>query len=98
MGSGEFQAIYAEADEGLRQKYTQEDFVKVMAATDRGVGPLKETKLSRARESWFSRRSKYVTLDYETIWARTKGEEKFTFLIREGQASLDSYHVYAPYP
>ncbi|MGC2725815.1 MAG: hypothetical protein WA224_17785, partial [Candidatus Acidiferrales bacterium] len=70
----------------------------LIAAIDRGVGALKETRLSRARESWFSRGDKYVTLRYETTWERTKGEERFIFVIRQGQATLDSYKVTAPYP
>ena len=98
MEAGEFQAIYAEADEGLRQKYNEKDFVKLVAAIDRAGGTLKQARLSRARESWFSHRDKYVTLDYETTWARTKGEEKFIFHIRQGHANLDTYKVYAPYP
>jgi hypothetical protein len=98
MEAGDFQAIYAEADEGLRRRYDSEDFVKVMAAVDRGVGTLKVTRLSRARESLFPGTNKYVTLEYETTWTRTKGEEKFTFLINQGRAVLDTYYVYAPYP
>jgi hypothetical protein len=98
MEAGQFQAIYAEADDGIRQKHNVEDFVRLMAAIERGVGALKETRLNRAQESWFSRRDKYVTLTYQTTWDRTKGEERFIFVIRQGQATLDSYKVIAPYP
>jgi hypothetical protein len=98
MDAGQFQAIYAEADDVIRQKHNEEDFVRLMAAIERGVGALKKTRLSRARESWFSRQDKYVTLTYQTTWDRTKGEERFIFVIRQGQATLDSYKVTAPYP
>jgi hypothetical protein len=98
MKAEEFQAIYAEADEVIRQKRDKESFANLMAAIERGTGPHKQTRLSRARESWFSRPDKYVTLNYETTWARTKGEEKFVFLIRQGHATLNSYLVSAPYP
>lgn len=98
MEAGQFQAIYAEADDAIRQKHNEDDFVRLIAAIDRGVGALKETRLSRARESWFSRGDKYVTLRYETTWERTKGEERFIVVIRQGQATLDSYKVTAPYP
>jgi hypothetical protein len=63
MEAGEFQAIYGEADEGLRQKYDEEDFVQVMAAISRGTGALNRTKLNRAQKSLFSRQNKYVKLD-----------------------------------
>jgi hypothetical protein len=98
MEAGEFQAIYAEADEALRQKRSAEDFVNLMAAIERGTGPMKQTRLGRARESWFSRPDKYVTLNYETTWARTKGAEKFVFVIRQEHGALNSYLVSAPYP
>ena len=63
MEAGEFQAIYGEADEGLRQKYDEEDFVQVMAAISRGTGALNRAKLNRAQKSLFSRQNKYVKLD-----------------------------------
>jgi hypothetical protein len=85
-----------EADEAIRRKHNEEDFVNLMAAIGRGVGPLKHARLSRARESWLSRRDKFVTLDYETTWTKSKGEEKFIFVIRQGRASLDSYDITAP--
>ena len=98
MESGEFEKIYREADDALRAKHAEEDFVRLLGSFGRSLGPVQSAQLRRARESLFSRK-KYVTLHYRTQWAKEDGEEKFVFLIRDGRAILDSYVISTPgYP
>jgi hypothetical protein len=98
MEAGQFQKMYAEGDELLRTKHNEEDFVRLMAAFQKALGPPQYTQLTRARESWFWSKDKHVTLPYKTTWARSEGTESFDFLIRDGQPVLDSYVITADYP
>jgi hypothetical protein len=53
MEGGQFQKMYADGDELLRTKHNEEDFVRLMAAFQKALGPPQYTQLTRARESWF---------------------------------------------
>lgn len=95
--AGEFKQIYYGGDEALRKNHTEDGFGQLMCDFRESLGPVKETHVSRARESWVSR-DKRVTLLYTTTWARENGSEKFVFVIRNGEPRLDSYVITAPFP
>jgi hypothetical protein len=98
VGSEQFQTMYTNADEPLRNKHNEEDFVRLMASFQRSLGPVQQTRLTRARESWFFSKEKYVTLQYKTTWAKDEGNERFVFVIRDGQPILNSYVISANLP
>jgi hypothetical protein len=98
MEASQFQEMYADGDELLRTKHNEEDFVRLMAAFQKALGPPQNTRLTRARESWFWSKDKHVTLCYKTTWAKGEGAESFVFLIRDGRPILDSYVITEDYP
>lgn len=98
MEARQFQEMYADGDDLLRTKHNEEDFVRLMAAFQKALGPPQDARLTRARESWFWSKDKHVTLRYKTTWAKGEGAENFVFLIRDGRAILDSYVITADYP
>jgi len=98
MEASEFQKMYADGDDLLRTKHNEEDFVRLTAAFQKALGSPQQTRLTRARESWFWSKDKHVTLRYETKWAKGDGAESFVFLIRDGRPILDSYVITADYP
>jgi hypothetical protein len=98
MEAGQFQKIYADGDDLLRTKHNEEDFVRLMTAFQNALGPSQDTRLTRARESWFWSKDKHVSLRYKTTWAKGEGAESFVFLVRDGRPILDSYVITADYP
>lgn len=98
MELGEFRAIYAEADESLRKKYSEDDFTRLMVSFQRSLGSVQKADLRRKTESWPFSKEEYVTLDYETTWSNDEGGERFVFAIRHGHALLNSYVLSAPFP
>jgi hypothetical protein len=90
--------MYANADGPLRKKHSEQDFVQLMVSFQHALGPVRQTRLSRANESWLFSKEKYVTLRYKTTWEKDEGEERFVFVIRDGQAILNSYVIGASLP
>lgn len=99
MDARQFESMFAQADESVRTRYGEERFARLMTDFWNSLGAVQQTRITRARESWFSGHEKYVTLDYKTTWERAEGEERFVFVLREGRPLLQSYHIStASYP
>ena len=92
LDAGQSTAIYESAAEDLKKVSTQEDFVALLDAVHRKLGVSK----SSSQKGWnvnYGTSGKFITLNYETVYAEGQASERFVYRVAEGQALLAGYHI-----
>jgi hypothetical protein len=92
MDAGQSAAIYDAAAEDLKAASTQTDFVAFLDAVHRKMGLSK----SSSQKGWnvnYGTSGKFITLNYETVYAEGQASEQFLYRITDGKALLAGYHV-----
>ena len=90
-----FSEIYWRAAPEFRQSATEEQFLRVMTALDRKLGPW----TSAGEPGWNVTRGtagQVVNLTYQSQFAKGAVSEQFTWRIEDGEPVLLSYHVHSP--
>jgi Protein of unknown function (DUF4019) len=92
LDAGNSAEIYESAAEELKKVSTQEDFVAFLDAVHRKLGVVKTS----GQKGWnmnYNTSGKFVTLNYETIYAEGKAAEQFVYRVTDEGALLVGYHV-----
>jgi hypothetical protein len=95
MMAAEFTRIYAESHAEFKKSISEQDLVKFLAAVSSKLGPVK----SAERAQWnvnFHTAGTFVTLAYNTEFAKGAGTEQFVYQIKDGAATLLRYNINAP--
>ena len=90
-----FSEIYWRAAPEFRQSATEEQFLRVMTALDRKLGPW----TSAAEPGWNVTRGtagQVVSLTYQSQFAKGAVSEQFTWRIEDGEPVLLGYHANSP--
>ena len=90
-----FSEIYWRAAPEFRQSSTEEQFLGVMTALDRKLGPW----ASAGEPGWNATRGtagQVVNLTYQSQFAKGAVSEQFTWRIEDGEPVLLAYHVTSP--
>ena len=90
-----FSEIYWRAAPEFRQSATEEQFLRVMKALDRKLGPW----TSAAEPGWNVTRGtagQVVNLTYQSQFAKGAVSEQFTWRIENGEPLLLGYHANSP--
>lgn len=92
LDTGQFEAIYSAADDTLKGEATQENFVALLDAVRRKLGPTK----SLNQQTWhvsYNTSGTFVTLNYNTSYTEGDAVETFVYRLRDGTALLAGYHI-----
>ena len=90
-----FSEIYWRAAPEFRQSATEEQFLRVMTALDRKLGPW----ASAGEPGWTVTRGtagQVVNLTYQSQFAKGAVSEQFTWRIEDGEPVLLGYHANSP--
>ena len=95
MMAQEFGRIYAESHAEFKKSTSEKDLVKFLAVVSAKLGPVKSSE----RAQWninFHSAGTFVTLGYNTEFAKGTASEQFVYQIKDGAATLLRYHVSSP--
>jgi hypothetical protein len=92
MSEQKFAEIYAQGTDELKRTTTEQKFTAVLAAVDRKLGSVKESKKGGWNVNW-TPTTTTVTVAYKTQFERGSGDERFVFRISGGKAQLASYTI-----
>jgi Protein of unknown function (DUF3887) len=92
MARQQFDQIYAEAADELKNATTSQNMTKLLAAIDRKLGAFK-TAESNGWKVNFSPSATSVTLQFKAQFERGSGEETFVYRVADGKALLVGYHI-----
>ena len=90
-----FSEIYWRAAPEFRQSATEEQFLRVMKALDRKLGPWTSAG-EPGRNVTSGKTGQVVNLTYESQFAKGAVSEKFTWRIEDGEPVLLGYHATSP--
>ena len=92
LDAGQFNAIYTASSEDLKKAATQENFVALLEAVHRKLGPSKSSE----QKSWnvnYHTSGTFVTLNYSTAYAEGEAAEQFVYRLEGKTALLAGYHI-----
>ena len=92
LEAAQFNAIYAEAADDLKNASSEEKFVAVLEAVHRKLGPLK----SAHQEGWnvnYRTNGTFVTLNYVASYSGGDAHEQFVYRLVHSKAALVGYHI-----
>lgn len=92
LDAGQFAQIYAAAAPDLKGAATEADFVALLAAVHRKLGPLQ----SASPLGWnvnYTTGGGFVTLNYQSAFQGGQAQESFTYRLENGAPKLAGYHV-----
>lgn len=93
LNAGNFDQIYTDTNEALKQAGTREDFVKLLTAVHRKLGAAKNTKRVNFFENWGTS-GKIVRTNYTTEFDGDNAvEEQFEFQVSGDGAAIRGYHI-----
>ena len=92
MSGQQFGQIYSEASDDLKKTAREQEFVNLLSAIDRKLGPMK----TAADNGWkvdFNTAGTTITLSFKTEFERGTGVETFVYRMRDGRPLLAGYHI-----
>jgi hypothetical protein len=92
LDAAQFEAIYTESSDDLKQATTQAKLVAFLEAVHRKLGP---TRASKA-QSWnvnYHTTGIFVTLTYLTTYQEGEAHEQFIYRLQGSDAKLAGYHI-----
>lgn len=92
LSAEQFESIYTEASEELKQASTKESFVSLLGGVRKKLGVVKSSTI----QSWnvqYHTSGTFVTLNYATVYAEGEASERFVYRLKEEQALLAGYHI-----
>src|SRR5262245_22181739 len=92
MREGKYAEIYQESGDELKRGSTEQQFTALLAAIERKLGAVKESKRGGWNVNW-NNLITTATLNFKTQFEKGSGEEKFSFRISGGKALLTGYQI-----
>jgi hypothetical protein len=92
LDSGQFEAMYEEADSRFTSATTQQQFVDLMAAVHRKLGNVTSADVTNWKVN-ANTAGTFVTLSYKTQFGAEQVTETFQFRESEGKERLVSYNI-----
>jgi hypothetical protein len=92
LDKGEFSAIYAASHADFKKASTEKDFVALLEAVHRKLGPIKAATAAGWQVNSFNLKTN-VVLTYNTAFTEGAAVEKFTYRIQGGKAWLVGYNI-----
>jgi hypothetical protein len=92
LDAAQFEAIYAESADDLKQVATQEKLIDLLEAVHRKLGPMK----SSVKQTWnvnYHTSGTFITLIYATIFQGGDAHEQFVYRLQGADAKLAGYHI-----
>jgi len=92
LDEGRTAEIYAQASEDLKKVATETDFVALLDAVHRKLGPVQKAE----RQTWsinYHTSGTFATLVYRIQYAGGEATETFVYRIRDGAGLLAGYHI-----
>jgi hypothetical protein len=92
LDSGNSSAIYASAGEDLKRVSPERQFVPLLDAVHRKLGPTR----TATRSGWnvnYSTSGNFITLDYQTVYAEGQASEQFVYRMVGDKPILVGYHI-----
>lgn len=93
FNAGEYQEIYAQADQEFHKAATELDFADFLKTVHRKLGNVQRTEQTGFRVSTELGVRTLVSLTYNTTFARGAGDEQFIWAIKGGQSILFRYDI-----
>lgn len=95
FNAGQYQEIYQQSDDKLKEAVTEAEFVQLLEAIRRKLG----TAGNSTQTGWrvnVTTMGTIATVGYDIQFSEGKGVEQFSFLINGDQANLLRYDVNSP--
>ena len=92
LNDAAFDALYAEADDGLKAQASQEKLVKLLSAVHRKLGNFQSAN-STGWKVFTSTGGTTVTLGYNSTYEHGEANETFSYHVTGGKALLSGYNV-----
>jgi hypothetical protein len=93
LAAGQYAAIYEGADETLRRKTTEADFVNLLQSVHQKLGDVKDSNLNRTGIAWHSSQNVTISLHYETKFSYGTGTEQFVWQDQDNRVTLGGYQI-----
>ncbi len=93
LAAGQYAAIYEGADETLRRKTTEADFVDLLQSVHQKLGGVQDSNLNRTGIAWHSSQNVTISLHYETKFAYGSGTEQFVWQDKSNRVTLGGYQI-----
>jgi hypothetical protein len=93
LNAGNFDQIYADTNEALKQASSREEFVKLLGAVHRKLGAVKSSSRGNFFENWGTS-GKIVRTSYPTEFeGDSAAQEEFVFQVGGDGATIRGYHI-----
>lgn len=92
LDSEEYSAIYQAAGASMKKATSEADFVKLLQDVHQTLGAVQN---SVPKGTVFEMAQGTIRLDYDTIFARGSGRERFVWEFSDNRAFLSSYKIYS---
>lgn len=92
LDSGQFDQLYEDGADELKQAVQRQDFVALLDAVHRKLGDVS----SSTKSGWnvnYHTSGTFVTLTYDTAFSQGKATEQFVFKLSDSKALLVGYHI-----
>lgn len=92
LSSGRFDDIWTETSQDLRQATSKDDFLNLMKAIHKKLGPVKKSE----NVGWNANATTggtFITVQMETEFARGSGTEQFVYRKSGEQLELSGYNI-----
>lgn len=93
LTAGQFEQIYAQADEGLKKVTKSEDMTRLLSAINRKLGAVKTSQSVGWSMGYSTSIGNSMTLRYTTQFEHGSADETFLYRFADGRAQLAGYHV-----
>jgi hypothetical protein len=91
--AAEYQQIYEQSDQRMKDATTESDFVAVLTAMKRKLGTIQKSNELVPKWAWSNDTGTEVNLTYDTNFKEGKGTEIFVFHMIGDQAILANYEI-----
>jgi Protein of unknown function (DUF4019) len=93
LDAGQFDAIYANADDGFRKTTINSDFDAFAAAVHRKLGTVRQASLTNYFVNWSTGEGQVITLTYNTQFSGGSATEQFRLRVQNNRASIHAYDI-----
>jgi len=94
LNAGAFDAIYGNSDRLMKNAGPAKGFVELLSGIHNKLGDFKSAEAPGWNDQ-VTTNGHFVTLIYQSKYARGAAQENFTFRIDSGRATLVGYHISA---
>ena len=92
LNNADFDTIYGDSGPEMKKAFTQEDFVKFVAAVHRKLGGFQSGKTSGWNDT-VTTSGHFLTLNYAATYENGSADESFKFHIQDSNVVLVGYQI-----